>query len=143
MVLSTGRVSRLDFNLAKEGLETAMKRPTLLSERQRMESHACERKALVSMIEALHTAILTKADPKVIGEELDALTSFAERWVVREMPLGICGQHPVRARRAERDALLAELNGFRRVCAGRPDSDDLARLYDFLSDWLIETLYGD
>ncbi len=132
--LPTGTVSRLSFNLLKEELETAMDRPPASSELHAVESPTPEQGTLVAMIEALHRAILTKADPTVILEELDALARVAERRLADEKTRPASGGG---------ETFVARLRVFRQRFAGEPDASDQAQLYDFLSEWLIDALYED
>jgi hypothetical protein len=111
-----------------------MDRPPAPSEIHPVESAAPEQGALVAMIEALHRAILTKADPAFILEELDALARAAERRSADEKTRPASGGG---------ETFVARLRVFRQRFAGEPNASDQAQLYDFLSEWLIDALYED
>jgi hypothetical protein len=121
-----------------------MDRPPAPSEIHPVESAAPEQGALVAMIEALHRAILTKADPAFILEELDALARVAERRLADEKTRPAPGGSPrARIPRGGGETFVARLRVFRQRFGGEPNASDQAQLYDFLSEWLIDALYED
>lgn len=115
------------------------------SESPWVETATRERNPLAARIESLHATILTTGDPVIIRRELDALARFAERkFAAGEAAEPYAPGTPSdRARRRDHEAYLRRLDGFRQTLAAHPDTDDLGRLYDFLSEWLIGALWED